>query len=121
MYLRIQAIRKHASMLVATSLTLALSSCGNKDKDNPEEEPVVQPIVKATKPAEPKPTADPTAMFLTPKDENLPTTDQLKQGAESSIGTGDVKPITDSPTEPSTTAKPPVPPKPDEDQLDPGE
>ncbi|MFK7909703.1 MAG: hypothetical protein AB8F34_03790 [Akkermansiaceae bacterium] len=115
----IQWAKQLSTTLVAVGFSSALVSCGifkGKDKEEPVEEPTEQPV--AHRPAAPKPIADPTALFRTPNDAQLPTDEQLKQGAESSIGTGDVKPITDSPTGPSTTVKPP---KPDEDQLDPGE
>lgn len=107
--------------LAAAMAAFALASCGSSGENDKEDEPIEQPVTKAPPRTPPKPAADPTAMFRTPADDGLPTDAQLKEGAESSIGTGGVKPVTASPAGPSTTAKPPVPVKPDEDQLDPGE
>ena len=112
-------ISKSMASLLAICLSSSLLSCAGKDKEEPDDQPVEQPATQPVATA-PKPAADPTAMFRTPKDDNLPTDDQLKQGSESSIGTG-VQPIKNPPEGPSTTVKPPAPPKPDEDQLDPGE
>lgn len=118
MHLRFQGIKKLTTALLAAGLSATLISCSNKDKDKLDEEPVKQPVVKRTAPA-PKPPADPTAMFRTPKDDTLPTDAQLAEGADSSIGTGS-QPISHPSSTPSTAVKPPKPPE-KEDQLDPGE
>lgn len=123
--LQIRGIKNLVTALLAAASCSSLVSCGFvkglfKGKDEPVvEEPVSQPVVKAP-PAAPQPAADPTDMFLTPKDDHLPTNAQLAQGADSSIGTG-TQPDNNAPSGPSTTAKPPKPETPGIDQLDPGE
>ena len=118
----LQKLTKVTAFTLFGSLSSTLVSCAllkGKDKEDTKEKPIEQPITQAP-PTAPKHTADPTAMFRTPDDDHLPTDEQLKQGAESSIGTG-VQSVKNPPERPSTTVKPPAPPEPQEDQLDPGE
>ena len=122
MHFRSQSIKKLATALFAVTLPVALVSCGGKDKDDEPEEPVKQPGAKTRSTAAVIPPVDPSDMFRTPKDDQLPTEAQLKQGAESSIGTVGTVPLVKPPAGPSTTVKPPIPaPSPEDDQLDPGE
>lgn len=77
----------------------------------------------ATRPTAPAPIrrADPTAAFLTPKqDKNLPSDKQLAEGAASSIGTGNAGAVSPS-NQPSTAIKPPTTAPSKEDDLAPGE
>ena len=68
-----------------------------------------------------KATADSTSPFLTPaQDKNLPSTEQLADGAASSIGTGSTGTIAPT-TQPSTAIKPPTIAPAPEDDLAPAE
>ncbi len=90
-------------------LTVFFVSCGDKEQDTEPAQPVVQPPTTVTrKPAPlPVPDTDPTAVFLTPKqDRNLPSSEQLAEGSDSLIGIGNLAPIVSS-NQPSTTITPP--------------
>ncbi|BDS07191.1 hypothetical protein NT6N_22310 [Oceaniferula spumae] len=106
-------MKKLTTSLMLTGIagfSALLSSCADKPKEEEAAKPVEQPKVVA-KPVAPAPApveeVNPTAAFRTPSDDtNLPTAEQLADGAESSIGTGSQK-VTVPNTQPSTAIKPP--------------
>lgn len=118
MHLRLNRCKKAVFAAFAVT-SLLFSSCGNKDKDKADEEPVKQPV-EATAPQITSPAPDALDAFRTPNDDRLPTDAQLAEGAVSSVGTVGTESPGQSDTAPSTAIKPPAP-KSDEDQLAPGE
>ena len=97
-------------------LSMILASCASTPKEEKEPaHPVKEPIVAATTPPLPQ---NPTAGWRRLKDDtNLPTKEQLADGADSSIGQS--QPGAQENNQPSTIIKPP-PAEPD-DQLAPSE
>ena len=110
-------------------LTVLLISCDPELHKFPHEREPAPPteIAQATTPPTtpstyrapaPVQNSNSTAAFLTPQQDNeLPTKEQLADGAHSSIGTGGSNMITPN-TQPSTAIKPPTAP---EDDLAPSE
>jgi len=96
-------------LIILPLLCFLCISCADVE---PEEEEPVEPVEKPTQTVAPTPLpvkeTDPTAAFLTPKqDRELPSAEQLADGADSSIGAGSPGTIPLS-TQPSTTITPPI-------------
>jgi len=105
--------------LLASLIACILVSCASTPKEEEAPvEPVKEPVVKEIELMLP---ANPTDEWKKLKDDtDLPTSDQLADGAESSMGKGENSPSGDQRDErPSTTIKPP--PIEPEDQLAPSE
>jgi len=108
-----------SSLTLLTSLIACiLVSCASTPKEEEEEAPVApvkEPVVKEIEPSLP---ANPTDEWKRLKgDTDLPTSDQLADGAESSMGKAPSDDLGDE--RPSTSIKPP--PVEPEDQLAPSE
>lgn len=122
---RFHQLKNSIRAMFGSLLAMTIVSCGNKDKDDTDQEPVTQPVKQNAPAVAPAAPADPTAIFRTPNDDSLPTQAQLDQGKHSSIGT-DVAPINEPDGQPNIAVKPPKPPAPKppgkpDDQLDPAE
>ena len=98
------------TILVVAGLATAFTSCGSKPEE-PAPKPVKKPPVVRRAPPAPVVDTNPTDMF---RDDSgnvaMPSDDQLDEGKDSSIGTG--QPVTNLNTGPSIAISPPSAPSP---------
>lgn len=105
MLIQPQIILKSITALFMISLSAGLVSCGGEGADIVSEPVKVLSAIDATPTV--RKAVDPIIFFRMPQDDHLPSDDQLKQGAASSIGKVTTAPLIEPTDGPSTTIKPP--------------
>ena len=105
MFIQPQIILKSITALCMISLSAGLVSCGGEGADIVSEPAEVLRAIDTTPTV--REAVDPIIFFRIPKDDHLPSDDQLKQGVDSSIGKVTTAPLIKPTDGPSTTIKPP--------------